>query len=618
MERKKILLVKSILLFLCTLVIASSCSYKQGLSELEDDIYRLQALVEELNERIENLQQLIAASQAENDWVTSIEKIVENGVETGTMIHFLHRESIFISNGKDGEKGDRGADGANGKDASAPAIGILQDSDGEWYWSMNGGWILNDAGEKVRAKGVDGIAPRIKIDVGRWWVSFDGGETWSNAGFVDGDWHTETNYTNVEIIDGDTCEVTLDNGQKVYLPVWTDFTVNFPYGTTYYLVAGTSINVAVVISPYTETAISFVCDSGLSVGDPDTSYSSLGVVWLPVSASKGFSGGNVRLVFSKGDKLIYKQLSINSIDYEDKTVESVDISPSKLALALGGSCTLSATVRPINENYHNIIWSSDNPSVAKVNSYGLVTAVSSGTCSIIATAHNGVSARCPVYVGGFKSVDLGLSVDWAENNIGAASSSETGDYFSWGETVIKNELDINSYYWTGYTLCNDSSKSLLRYNTKPSYGNVDNVSVLFASDDAATVQWGEAWRIPTAEEWTELYDKCTWEWLQSGKSSKYIPSFIAQCSGYLVIKGGNDDLRLDTDYFIFIPAGGFFSGVHVEDGDVCHYWSSTLNRDYPDCSLEFVASSSFIKPQYASARCLGMSIRPVAPKIASR
>jgi len=597
----------------CLALLLISCNYKEEMTELNDEVHRLQALVTEINESTENLLRLIEASREENDWVTSVETVYDGGVETGTMIHFLHRESIFISNGKTGPKGDTGRDGADGKDASAPVISIRKDNDGIWYWTMNGTWLLNDVGERVVARGTDGTPPTIKAESGKWWVSYDEGRHWSAVGNIEGEsWSTGTNYAQVTNVGDSSCEITLRNGQKLYLPMWVEFDVTFPYGTTYYLEAGKSISVTAMVAPSCETDITSVCDEGLSAEIKDKAESAQ-FVRIRIQASNVFKGGNISLVFGKGGKLVCKQLTMKPLDYSDKSVEQVILSSSRLELALGCTAYLSASVKPENPNYHNIIWNSDNPAVATVSNYGTVTAISAGTCNITATAHNGKRASCEVLVGSQRAVDLGLSVNWSECNIGASSPFEEGDFFAWGETKSKTGEKSTGYSWANYSLCNGAPDKLLRYNTKSSFGIVDNVKVLRASDDAASAQWGGDWRMPTAEEWAELYDNCTWEWLTDGKASKHVPSFTAQNNGYLVIKGGTGAERLDTGSYIFLPAGGFYSGSYVEDGSVCHYWSSSLFEDNPDRSLEFVAGASNIRPQYGSSRCFGLSIRPVVP-----
>ena len=108
-------------------------------------------------------------------------------------------------------------------------------------------------------------------------------------------------------------------------------------------------------------------------------------------------------------------------------------------------------------------------------------------------------------------VDLGLSVMWATCNVGAESPEDYGDYFEWGEVEPKI-----TYSWDTYKYCKEGEKKkLIKYCSKSSYGNngfTDTKTILDVEDDAATVNWGNSWRMPTDDEFTELREKCTWLW----------------------------------------------------------------------------------------------------------
>ena len=87
-------------------------------------------------------------------------------------------------------------------------------------------------------------------------------------------------------------------------------------------------------------------------------------------------------------------------------------------------------------------------------------------------------------------VDLGLPSGtlWATCNVGASKPEEYGDYYAWGETEPKEVYDWSTYRW-----CNGGRTSLTKYNTKSSYGIVDNKTELELEDDAAYVNWGPSW-----------------------------------------------------------------------------------------------------------------------------
>ena len=106
-------------------------------------------------------------------------------------------------------------------------------------------------------------------------------------------------------------------------------------------------------------------------------------------------------------------------------------------------------------------------------------------------------------------VDLGLTSGtlWATMNVGANSPEEYGDYFAWGETSPKEV-----YNWSTYKWCKGSYKTMTKYCTSSSYGTVDDKTELELEDDAAHVNWGAAWRMPTKEQQDELRNSCTWTW----------------------------------------------------------------------------------------------------------
>ncbi|MBR5532185.1 MAG: T9SS C-terminal target domain-containing protein, partial [Bacteroidales bacterium] len=108
-------------------------------------------------------------------------------------------------------------------------------------------------------------------------------------------------------------------------------------------------------------------------------------------------------------------------------------------------------------------------------------------------------------------VDLGLpsGIKWATCNVGANSPEDYGDYFAWGETEPKDYYD-----WSTYKYCNGSYDIMTKYFTDSDYGTVDNKTTLELTDDAAHVNWGGNWRMPTKAEQDELRntDNCTWEW----------------------------------------------------------------------------------------------------------
>ena len=134
--------------------------------------------------------------------------------------------------------------------------------------------------------------------------------------------------------------------------------------------------------------------------------------------------------------------------------------------------------------------------------------VNSDGVSVTVTGHVDGTAATGVH----DYVDLGLpsGMLWATCNVGANAPEDNGDYFAWGETQPK---DV--YNWDTYQYCMGSYNTLTKYCTRSDYGFngfTDNLTILLPEDDAATANWGNGWRMPTIEEWQELYQNTTHTW----------------------------------------------------------------------------------------------------------
>ena len=269
---------------------------------------------------------------------------------------------------------------------------------------------------------------------------------------------------------------------------------------------------------------------------------------------------------------------------------SVSLDRTELVLAFGETAILTATVLP-EDSTDKVQWSSSDEAVATVKD-GEVTAVAEGEATITAkagekTATCEVMVKNPVPAG---AVDLGLSVYWATCNLGAAKPEDYGDYYAWGETEPKED-----YSWSTYKWCNGSSSTLTKYNTRSSYGTVDNKTVLEPEDDVAHVKLGGKWRMPTDAEWTELRTKCTWTWV-----TNYNGSGI---NGRLVkATNGNS---------IFLPAAGYIDTDLYDAGSYGDYWSSSLNTGSQEGAWSIYFSSDYVN-RVGRYRYRGQPVRPVS------
>ena len=180
-------------------------------------------------------------------------------------------------------------------------------------------------------------------------------------------------------------------------------------------------------------------------------------------------------------------------------------------------------------------------------------------------------------------VDLGLSVKWAEGNIvkngtsySIGAPTDYGCYFSWGNVVGHNKGE-------GYNFSEDV------YNSTPGSKPKVDISPI-GGYDAARVNLGGNWRLPTKAELKELYDNTDTEWVYNYNGT--------------VVNGRKFMKKSDHSVYIFFPACGFYLGATFhDDGKNSFYWSSTCNypygaygmrldSPYPDASLDRRAGNS--------------------------
>ena len=145
----------------------------------------LQRLCNETNTNLSALQTIVTALQ-NNDYITSVDPLTENGKVVGYTIKFAKSNPIVIYNGKDG---------TDGVDGNTPVIGVKKDADGIYYWTLDGEFIVVD-GQKIKAQGTDGnngadgsdgVTPKLEIREGYWWISYDNGTNWTQLGKATGE-----------------------------------------------------------------------------------------------------------------------------------------------------------------------------------------------------------------------------------------------------------------------------------------------------------------------------------------------------------------------------------------------------------------------------------------------
>ena len=193
-------------------------------------------------------------------------------------------------------------------------------------------------------------------------------------------------------------------------------------------------------------------------------------------------------------------------------------------------------------------------------------------------------------------VDLGLPSGtlWADRNVGAEAPEEYGDYFAWGETDPKSQYSWSTYkYGTAYS-------ALTKYCFESSYGKdgyTDSYTELLHVDDAASVNWGGNWRMPSFEQIKELYNNTDNTWVDDFEGTG--------------VSGRKFTNKKDSSKFIFLPATGYRYGTSlIYAGSYGYYWSRTLGTDYPSNAYNLGFSSGSVS-WGSSSRSNGRTVRPV-------
>ncbi|MBQ9077500.1 MAG: hypothetical protein IJY31_06645 [Muribaculaceae bacterium] len=176
-------------------------------------------------------------------------------------------------------------------------------------------------------------------------------------------------------------------------------------------------------------------------------------------------------------------------------------------------------------------------------------------------------------------VDLGLSVKWATCNLGADIPEDIGDYYAWGETSTKNEYTDVTYFDSNYSIYTISGKK----------------NICGTDRDAAYVNLGSDWRMPTESEVCELIEGCSWQ--------EEVVNGVKGMKG--TATNGNT---------IFLPITGMFAGSSVQSQSQGCYWTGELAYD-SSYSNRYASMLTFFSGGDVSSskyyRFEGMAIRPV-------
>jgi len=215
--------------------------------------------------------------------------------------------------------------------------------------------------------------------------------------------------------------------------------------------------------------------------------------------------------------------------------------------------------------------------------------------------------KVSTYDGVPESVDLGLSVKWASFNVGATEPAECGSYFMWASPVDDPEVKYNKltcpYQDQDFADPDNFTDYFLKYCNSEDAGIPDLIYTLEPMDDAATVAYGNKWRMPTEDEMRELIENCEIEKLEADNEEYGV-------AGYK-FTGTNGNS-------IFLPMAGyrFLTTIYYADEEI-NYWTSSLYR--PSClyanalSLKGYGANKTLAVDF-KGRYMGFNVRAVTSK----
>lgn len=210
---------------------------------------------------------------------------------------------------------------------------------------------------------------------------------------------------------------------------------------------------------------------------------------------------------------------------------------------------------------------------------------------------------------GHEFVDLGLPSGtlWAKMNVGASSPEDYGLYFAWGETTGygSDTSDGHSFDWPNYTLSPDGYASTSIPSSFKKYNGADGI--LESADDAATFNWGSAWKMPTHAQWQELVAQYPYSDSSGTKRCCWTSNYNSTGVAGLAFYDASDNILL------FLPAAGVRDGTDLRlQGERGGYWSSELHTGGSAMAAwELNSRDGRVTANDNYARYYGRSVRPV-------
>lgn len=207
----------------------SNQALEERIKENADKIAALEKRCEELNFNLDALRKTVQALQ-DNDFIKSVTPLYDkDGITViGYNISFVKSGEIRVfagENGKDGEDGKPGDPGNDGNDGHSPVVGIAKGADGVYYWTLDGEWLTDSDGQRIKAEGKNGVTPQFRITDDYWEISYNGGKDWASLGKATGD-TGKSFFENVSDFE-DKVTLTLADGSVITIPKYKKPVIKF-------------------------------------------------------------------------------------------------------------------------------------------------------------------------------------------------------------------------------------------------------------------------------------------------------------------------------------------------------------------------------------------------------
>ena len=298
----------------------SSCKYDDSelidrVDNLEDRLAKLEEQCKQINANINSLQTIVSALENANQ-ITSVSELVENGKKVGYKIEFTKSGVIHIYHGQDR------SDGSDRTGGYVPQIGVEKDKDGIYYWTLDGSWLTDKDGNKIKVVGLDGkdgqegsdgsngsngsngrdgITPKLQINSnGYWEVSYDNGKTWVEVGPATGG-TAECPIEKVEIKDKYVF-FTLSTGEEFKVPLFNGITITFDE-TTIGMEADSKVDLQYELTGSKDVKVSAIGEGVRTSVDQATNT-------LTITTDANFEGGKVLVHATDGNHVATVELTI--------------------------------------------------------------------------------------------------------------------------------------------------------------------------------------------------------------------------------------------------------------------------------------------------------------------